>query len=238
MNITWNPNDIFNSYSFLDFDYEERPGTDALRVTYPIGLLSSLEGAVALANGGRSIAALRYFFNTKYGDYQLNAGHYLGRSTIGLGWASAIGEAGLKGELQYFSALGPAYSRVNASVEFDYMTKKEWYWLAGVLLNSRGLNQAVADWSTVSFELNPENMMPGKWNGLIGCRKQWHPLWTSGCSIVYAPGMRLLLGITTLQYNAGEKTDFDFVAQNFFGQREQKFQSITQAFFLRFKYSF
>ena len=30
----WNPNDIFNSYSFFDFDYEERAGSDAIRVQY------------------------------------------------------------------------------------------------------------------------------------------------------------------------------------------------------------
>ena len=28
----WNPNDIFNVYSFFDFDYEERPGSDAIRL--------------------------------------------------------------------------------------------------------------------------------------------------------------------------------------------------------------
>ena len=31
VNLAWNPNDIFNAYSLYDFDYEERPGTDALR---------------------------------------------------------------------------------------------------------------------------------------------------------------------------------------------------------------
>ncbi len=28
----WNPNDLFNAYSFFDFDYEERRGTDAALV--------------------------------------------------------------------------------------------------------------------------------------------------------------------------------------------------------------
>ena len=30
----WNPNDIFNAYNFLDFDYEERPGVDAIRIQF------------------------------------------------------------------------------------------------------------------------------------------------------------------------------------------------------------
>lgn len=31
---TWNPNDIFNVYNFLDFDYEERPGVDGGKFKY------------------------------------------------------------------------------------------------------------------------------------------------------------------------------------------------------------
>lgn len=31
---TWNPNDLFNTFNFLDFDYEERPGSDAVNVQY------------------------------------------------------------------------------------------------------------------------------------------------------------------------------------------------------------
>lgn len=34
MNLVWNPNDIFNTYNYLDFDYEERPGSDAIRIQY------------------------------------------------------------------------------------------------------------------------------------------------------------------------------------------------------------
>src|SRR5690606_2154167 len=36
----WNPNDIFNQYLFTDFDYEERPGRDALRLTRYLGASS------------------------------------------------------------------------------------------------------------------------------------------------------------------------------------------------------
>ncbi|RLD88847.1 MAG: hypothetical protein DRJ09_07665, partial [Bacteroidetes bacterium] len=30
----WNPNDLFNSYSFFDFDYEEKSGSDAIRLQF------------------------------------------------------------------------------------------------------------------------------------------------------------------------------------------------------------
>jgi hypothetical protein len=41
VNLVWNPNDVFNSFSYFDFDYEERPGSDAVRVQYYTGTTSS-----------------------------------------------------------------------------------------------------------------------------------------------------------------------------------------------------
>ncbi|MFI5187807.1 MAG: hypothetical protein ACHQF0_13835, partial [Chitinophagales bacterium] len=32
INTVWTPNDIFNSFNYFDFDYEERPGSDAARI--------------------------------------------------------------------------------------------------------------------------------------------------------------------------------------------------------------
>ena len=44
--LVWNPNDIFNAYSFFDFDYVERPGSDAIRLQYYPGSSSAIEIAV------------------------------------------------------------------------------------------------------------------------------------------------------------------------------------------------
>ena len=49
MNYVWNPNDIFNSYSFFDFDYVERPGSDAVRLQLYLNSTASIE-AVAKIN--------------------------------------------------------------------------------------------------------------------------------------------------------------------------------------------
>ena len=40
VNLIWNPNDLFNVYSFFDFDYEERPGSDAIRIKRYMGFAS------------------------------------------------------------------------------------------------------------------------------------------------------------------------------------------------------
>jgi hypothetical protein len=46
----WNPNDLFNNYAFLDFDYEERPGVDALTAQYNWDYASSLEVGIRLGD--------------------------------------------------------------------------------------------------------------------------------------------------------------------------------------------
>ena len=48
---TWNPNDIFNVYNFLDFDYEERPGVDGGKFKYIFS--SSFNAELAYAHTGK-----------------------------------------------------------------------------------------------------------------------------------------------------------------------------------------
>ena len=64
INLTWNPNDIFNTYNLLDFDYEERPGADAIKVQYNFTSFSNLEAAFAPSRSPDSlIGALKYRFS-------------------------------------------------------------------------------------------------------------------------------------------------------------------------------
>ncbi len=53
INMVWNPNDIFNTFNFYDFDYVERPGCDAVRMQYYTGMSSSLDVAFKLDYSGK-----------------------------------------------------------------------------------------------------------------------------------------------------------------------------------------
>ncbi len=50
---TWNPNDLFNAYSFLDFDYAEKPGSDAIRLQYYGNNTSTADFAIKLDKNKR-----------------------------------------------------------------------------------------------------------------------------------------------------------------------------------------
>jgi hypothetical protein len=137
INMVSNPNDLFNNYSFFDFDYEERPGVDALRLQYYTGNLARLELAVSPARAAkRSVAALLYAFNTHEVDLQFLAGYFKHRTALGMGWASHIGESGFKGEVTLFNNIGQMDSAtVVASVSMDHLFSGGMYGFVEVLYN-------------------------------------------------------------------------------------------------------
>jgi hypothetical protein len=84
INIITNPNDLFNIYSFYDFDYPERPGSDAIRIQHFIDWASRVEVAFRPARDMRnSVAAALYGFNTSGYDIQLITGYFQNRWTFG-----------------------------------------------------------------------------------------------------------------------------------------------------------
>lgn len=102
--LIWNPNDLFNTYSFFDFDYVERPGSDALRFIWSTGPSSAVEAAVKVDGSNRITAAALGHFSVLNTDIQFLAGvtddEYF---TAGTGWSGAIGSVSLRGEATLFA---------------------------------------------------------------------------------------------------------------------------------------
>lgn len=236
---TWNPNDIFNTYNFLDFDYEERPGVDGGKGKYVFGNGSNVELAYTL-NGKNfgTAAAAKYSINKWNYDMQLIAGWYNSRPTLGGGWAGYIKDAGFKGEVQYFFGDADTAGHVNLSLESDYMFKKGWYLDVGLLFNNYGLYQPVTNWDTISFKLSPEYLMPTKWNLVLSTAKQLTPLFTVNMGVMYAPGTNLILLLPSLQYNLAANMDLDFIWQSYFTEMNNCLEAVNHRCFLRFKWSF
>jgi len=99
----WNPNDLFNAYSFFDFDYEERPGSDALRLQYYPSYTSAAEVAVKVDKDRKITAAGLYRFNTLGYDIQVLAGVVDTTDlVVGGGWTGSLWKVGFAGEVSYF----------------------------------------------------------------------------------------------------------------------------------------
>ena len=239
MTTIWNPNDIFNTYNFLDFDYEERPGIDGARFQYFINNLSNLEIAYGHSMAGnRKTGVLKYSINKWGYDLQVNSGLYNEHLTIGVGWAGSINEAGFKGEAQYFFKNIEDNSHFNLSLEADYMFAKGWYANAGFLYNNNGLHKPVNNWTSINLKLSPENLMPTKWNFITSTSKQITPLFSINASILYAPGTNLLLLLPSARYNLAANLDADIVWQSFFTKLNDNFEAVAHLGFFRLKWSF
>ena len=99
----WNPNDIFNAYSYFDFDYLEKPGIDGLRLQYYTGNASLIEGVMKLDHNNNLTAAGRYRFNVVGYDFQLLGGWFNDEEwMLGAGWSGDIMDAGFYGECSWF----------------------------------------------------------------------------------------------------------------------------------------
>lgn len=120
----WNPNDIFNAYSYFDIDYPERPGSDAIRLQYYTGIASNIELAVKTDSTDKVTAAGYFRFNTAGYDFQIIGGLLSEEDLIvGAGWSGNISYISFRGELSYFRNLDnftDSAGNLLASVGLDY----------------------------------------------------------------------------------------------------------------------
>jgi len=101
--LVWNPNDIFNAYSYFDVDYPERPGSDAIRLQVYPNYSSTIELVAAMNSDEDITFAGLYRFNKWAYDIQFLAGMADGDDIVfGAGWSGAIGSTSFRGEMSWF----------------------------------------------------------------------------------------------------------------------------------------
>ena len=142
LNLVWNPNDIFNTFSYFDFDYEERPGTDAVKIQYYTGFTSSAELVYKIGkNADETAVAGMYRFSKFSYDFQFLGG-WVGKDFVfGSGWTGDIKGGGFRGELSWFIPREEGSGSEEAfvgSVSGDYTFKNSLYLHGAILFNSQG----------------------------------------------------------------------------------------------------
>lgn len=240
MNLAWNPNDIFNTYNLLDFDYEERPGSDAIRIQYYLGDFSKIE--VAAKKGGSKddyIVAAMYKFNTGSYDIQLITGVYQKDWVIGAGWAGNLKNAGLKGEVTYFVPYEPYFNSENVlstSISVDYGFKKGLYINGSILYNSTD-NEASNNLGTLIYtNLSAKNLMPFEFSGFLQLAKEFTPIFKGTFSTIYSPTNHSVIIMPSLSYSIVTNLELDFTGQSFFQFEDNK--TLGNSLFARLRWSF
>jgi hypothetical protein len=104
--LVWNPNDIFNIYSYFDFDYVERPGSDAIRLQFYPDYSSAFEIAVKADYQNKVTGAALYRFNKWGYDIQFLAGYFNSEDIVaGAGWSGSVGSLSFRGEASWFQSV-------------------------------------------------------------------------------------------------------------------------------------
>ncbi len=242
INLVSNPNDLFNTYSFFDFDYVERPGTDAVRVQHYLSGLSSIEVAVSPAGNSREmVAAAKYAYNLRGYDLQALGGYFRDRVALGGGWAGHIGGAGIKGEVSWFYDLEktPEVERSNmvAAVGMDYMFPNGTFGVAEFLYNG-GHGRTDEEVFLVTEPLRPDNIMFSEYAITLNADHSFSPILNGGMAVMVFPDIDGVFFMPQITYSVITDLDFEFVGQIFFGGDDTLLEDAGHRFFGSLTYAF
>ncbi len=243
----WNVNDVFNTYSYFDFDYEERPGADAVRLQFYPNFTSSIDMAVKIDSAHRITAAAKYRFNVFSYDIQFLAGilseeDYLG----GIGWSGNIGGAGFRGEATYFHPkqnFSDTTGMFMGSVGIDY-TFPNTLMLQGEYLYSS--NPYFSPYGFIDYYSGPltvKQLAFTEHNIFASGSYQVTPLFFASLSGMYFPKLKGYFIGPNLSYNILSNLDLAFFLQYFNVEQENiitgdKSRQCITLWFLRLKWSF
>ncbi|HEX4876825.1 MAG TPA: hypothetical protein VFV31_09160 [Chitinophagaceae bacterium] len=241
INTTWNPNDIFNAYDFLDFDYEERPGNDGIRIQHFTRSNQSWEFACKPGKKkNETIAALLYKFNKRKTDWQVLAGLFQQDWVAGTGWAGNIRKAGFKGEVSYFHPRKNSFDTsgiISLSLMADQTFEKNWYISLAALFNSNPPGMQTFGSSIYGNELTAKQLFPFRYSFYAGFMKSFSPVLSLNGSVVYATEKNTLILFPSLTWNASTNFDINLITQSFFSMNNGYYKSLGNSFFLRIKLS-
>ncbi|NOX89041.1 MAG: hypothetical protein GXO77_08445 [Calditrichaeota bacterium] len=252
--LVWNIIDLFNPMSILDFDYEERPGSDAVRFQYFTGSLSRIEFAYQPApSNNKQIFAL--LWATHYGEYDLFflAGMKHHRKTAGFAWTGYIKDAGFRGEFRVSDPLSegpqtpaplpelPSLTNdkrisVQGVLSFDYSFPNSFYVHSELLYNRNGRTRNAGFYQLQAAKA--DMLTPAKWSLFQEFAYDFHPLVRGDVFVFYNPDDRSGLIAPSVSWSVFTNVDLYLIGFVIRGKSSSEFGAMGNAGFLRLKYSF
>lgn len=242
MNLVWNPNDLFNNFSYLDFDYEERPGQDAALLTWHTGAVSFLQAVYQPARtSNQSVLAGLYRWNYKGYDLQLLAGRWKEDWVLGMGWSGQISGAAFRGE---WTGFHPRIDRESkemwvASVSADYTLQNGLYGQISMLYNSAGSQTAAGgiDYFGEQY-LTAKTLSRGRLNGFVQLRYPVTSLVTAEAATIHNPDDCSWYISPSLNFSLSDNIDFLIIGQFLKGDSGSEYGGDIKAYLSRLKWAF
>jgi len=247
-NLVWNPTDVFNPYSILDFDYEERPGFDGVRVQYYLGPISKLE--IAAKPGKTSVATAAvasYTTNVCKYDFHILAANRSKLWVIGGSWAGDIAGAGFRGEatlsqkpIQIFPGIYDFTetdgTMSSMAISVDYTFPNSLYLHVESLYNSAGASENAGLFALQSQKLGL--LSPARWSLFTEVAYNISPLVRGAFFTLHNPTDRSYVVVPSLTWSALTNLDLMFLALVFQGDALTEFAGYGKSGYVRLQWLF
>ena len=242
INLVWNPNDIFNTFSYFDFDYEERPGTDAIKLQYFTGVTSSAQLVYKIGeNADRMALAGMYRFSKWNYDFQFLGGWVGTDYVVGGGWAGDIKGGGFRVEVSYFTPRKENSASVEAlvaSVSGDYTFKNSLYLHTGILYNSHGTTGKARGRSFFDMNLSAKMLSYARYSLFGQASYPITPIFSGSFSGIVNPSDGSFFLGPSLTWSLGNNLELMATGQLFLGETGTEFGDLGQAVYGRLKWAF
>jgi hypothetical protein len=247
-NLIWNPTDLFNPSSVLDFDYEERPAFDGARVQYYFGPLSRVEfvckpGKTSFTS--TTVAALTT--NTGEYDFHLLAARKHRLWAIGGSWAGDISGGGFRGEAmisQKPKQISPGTfdfaetdgSMTSIAISGDYTFANSLYLHTEILYNSIGVTRDAGLFIQQSQLLGL--FSPARWSIFDEISYNITPLIRGSVFAIFNPHDNSFVIVPSSNWSVSSNLDLMLILLAFSGDPLTEFSGYGEVGYLRLKYSF
>ncbi len=253
----WNPTDLFNPQSPLDFDYEELPGSDAVRVQYYTGPVSKVEAAVRPAKtSDKVIAAGLISLNRWDYDFNIIGGIKDNRWVIGGGWSGDILDAGFRGEfivtqkpspiprykllsrfIPYYEPLSefknPVFSFVLSG---DYTFPNTFYIHTEILYYNNGKTDQTGLYQQEALDLGM--LSASRWSVYQEFSYDVTPLLRGSLFGIFNPDDHSYVIVPSASYSVITNLDLYLIALLFDGVKLTQYGEYGSSLYARIKYSF
>lgn len=243
INMVWNPNDIFNTFDYFDFDYVERPGCDAVHLQYYTGATSSVEAAIKIDSKDKITAAGMYKFNKWNYDFQFLGGYMAGDYVVGAGWSGQVQGAGFNGEMSYFHP-EENFADTNgifvASIGANYTFKNSLMIQFSGLLNSDGTTGPAGMGASffINREISAKTLTLARYSLFGNLSYPVTPLLTASLASMYNPNDKSVFVGPTFDVSLSSNIEFLLTAQLFFGEPTTEFGDYGKLAYARLKWNF
>ena len=255
--LVWNPSDLFNPFNILDFDYEERPGTDAIQMQYYTGPLSQFNMAVT---PGRTrydvIYAARYVTNYNNYDFAMIAGWQKNSLRLAGNWAGQLFDGGFRGEILYtrpdisFQTIGltdgwPGFELISRelsdpywtiALSYDYTFENSFYLHTECLYNGLGTTDKAGH---RQFEIHiTGELSPARYSLFQEFAYQLTPLLRGDFFIIFNPSDHSWIAAPSIQYSLATNWEAYLLVFPSGGEPGSEYGGYPTQYFARVKYAF